>query len=134
MNIVKVTDSSDYVRMFEYLSDVKETDMPDLGKFIMVCKMGRVYRVTDTNGNIIGGLVMYETKDRVFVAFMHIDNNYRKSRASVQLYLQIVRYAQDKKKKAYTTMDDISQVKSFFTESGMIGDDILYEIDLGRIS
>lgn len=133
MYIAKLTNSSEFVRMFEYLSDVKETHMPDLGTFVIMCQKGRAYKVI-VEDKIVGGLCMYETKDRIFVAFMHVNKNLRKSKCSVALYLQIVKYAQDKKKRVYTTMDDISQVKKFFTPTGMSGKDILYEIDTRRIT
>lgn len=132
MEILKASRPTEYVEIFEYLKDVPEAILCDLGTFIIMCDSGRQY-IAKVDDIIVGVLCMYEVANHVFVAHMHLESKYRRSKIALSLYREIVRYAKDKKKKAYTTMEDVRLVKNSLVEAGTIDSgETLYEIDTDR--
>jgi len=132
MTIVKLEYGDEILKLYNYFDNTEKAIMVDKGTFLMACKTGRAYKCI-VNNRIVAGLCMYETKDRLFIPHMHIDKGYRKSKLGLKLYRLVIKYAKDKKKKIYTTMEDISQVKGFLTPSGEIDGEILYEVNTDRI-
>ena len=132
MIMSKVSDTTQYIKIFDYLKKVPEAELCDFGTFIVMCEQGRSYTVT-IEDEIVAILCMYETNKRVFVAHMHIQNGYRRSKVLLELYKKIVGYSSDKKKKVYTTMDDISTIKNTLIPADVLeGGDVLYRIDTSR--
>lgn len=133
MVIAKLRSNQEYTNMFLYLDPIKETVMSSFSTFVRMCQKGRSYGVFDKDGVTVGSLCMYETSTHIFVAHMHLNKEYRKTKAAVLLYTYIVKYARDKHKKVYTTMDDIKDVEHFLVPSGIHSNgDTLYEIDINK--
>jgi hypothetical protein len=115
--IYKVSEPEDMAKVYDYLSNVKETIMSNLAEFMIMCMKGRVYAIK-RNNNIKGALCMYETKEYVFVAHMYVNKSLRHTKQTYELYKLICKYGRDKSKDVFTLMEDATKVKSLFTEVG----------------
>ena len=111
LEVRKTSSLKDIEELFQYFSkNLSSSEMYSYFDFIKHCIDGRAYLLKEDN-NIIAGLLMIEYTKFIYVAYWHIDSEYRvysKYSASRQFYDLAVKYARDKDKELFTKLNNYS--------------------------
>lgn len=132
-SVTKVSTAEDISKLYEYIKlVVKDVEMYSIGDFVDYCLKGRAYIAKNTLGEVIGGLLMMEYYKYIYIAYFHVNSEYRVTSShsiARQLYDAVCRYSKDKSKDVYTKLNDYSyNIGNAIEKSDIDG---LHKINIG---